>query len=145
LDKAALNIYKTLPAAGPGGRTSYANVSNQDENLGTVKVDYQINDKHSIFGRYLIAQLAQSSTFDGKNPLSISAFGFNDLDYGVALGDTYLISSNLISTLRIGANRTNIPKVNDNYGSFADFGANVSPLGGKVIALTVNGGFLIGG
>ena len=146
LNPVALNIWKTLPATvDASGRTSYSLVANQDENLGTGKFDYQINDKQSIFGRVTYAQLNQTSTYDGKNPLSINNYGLDDLDYGLALGHTWVITPNLVSSVRVGANRTNIVKVNDNYGSFADFGANVSPLGGKNIALTVNGAFLIGG
>jgi hypothetical protein len=46
----------------------------------------------------------------------------------------------------VGANRTNIVKVPDNYGSWATFGANVSPLSGNVIAIsTNNSAFTVGG
>jgi len=85
------------------------------------------------------------STYDGKNPLSIANYGLNDLDYGFALGHTWVVTANFISSLRVGINRTNIVKIPDQYGSFADFGANVSPLGGKNIAVTVNNAFTIGG
>jgi hypothetical protein len=146
LNPVALNILKTFPpTVDASGRASYRQVANQDENLGTGKFDYQINAKQSIFGRLTYAQLAQSSTYDGKNPLSISSYGFNDLDYGFALGHTYVISPNVISNLRIGINRTNVAKIPDVYGSFADFGANISPLGGKMIALAVTGAFNLGG
>src|SRR5437870_10392689 len=71
LDPVALSILKTIPpTSDPSGRTIYGLVANQDENLITGKIDYQINDKHSIFGRFLSAQLKQNSTYDGKNPLS---------------------------------------------------------------------------
>jgi len=146
LNPVALNILKTFPpTVDAAGRASYRQVANQDENLGTGKFDYQINDKQSVFGRLTYAQLSQHSTFDGKNPLSIASYGFNDLDYGFALGHSWVISPNLISSLRVGVNRTNVAKVPDIYGSFADFGANVSPIGGKMIALTVNGAFTLGG
>ena len=142
----ALNIWKTIPAtADPCGRTVYGLVNNQDEDLYTAKVDWQINNQHSFFGRFTSAKLNQSSTYDGKNPLSINQFGLNDLDYGLALGHTWVINTNLVSSLRLGANRTNVVKVPDNYATWPSLGANISPLGGSVIAVTVNGAMTIGG
>jgi hypothetical protein len=146
LNPVALNIYKTMvPTSDPTGKTFYSTVGNQDEDLYSGKVDYQINAQHSIFGRVMAAKLAQGSSYDGKNPLTIANYGLNDLVYGFSLGHTWVMSPSLVSTLRLGANRTNIAKVPDNYHSFADFGANVSPLGGNNISNAVTGYFTIGG
>ncbi|MBV9503492.1 MAG: TonB-dependent receptor, partial [Acidobacteriia bacterium] len=146
LNPVALNILKTIPATSdPCGRSLYGQVANQDEDLVTAKVDWQISAKHSLYGRLAYAKLDQSSTFDGHDPLSINNYGLNDLDYGLAIGETWLIGPNLISSLRAGANRTNVVKVPDNYGSWSTFGANVSPLGGSMIAVAATGEFAIGG
>src|SRR5215472_2310624 len=73
LNRVSLNVAKTLPVPDDVcGRTLYGLVANQDENLVTAKVDYQISEKNSIFGRYMSGQLKQSSTYDGHNPLSIN-------------------------------------------------------------------------
>src|SRR5678815_5606754 len=97
LSPVALNILKTLPAiSDPTGRALYGLVSNQDEDLITGKVDYQVNAKHSVFGRFTSAKLKQTSTYDGKNPLSINNYGLDDLDYGVAIGHTWVISPSLV-------------------------------------------------
>jgi hypothetical protein len=142
----ALNLAKTLPTPSNAcGRVLYGLVANQDEDLVTAKMDWQVSSRHSIFGRFNSAKLNQSSTFDGKDPLSISNYGFNDLDYGLAIGHTFVISPNVVSSLKVGANRTNIVKVPDNYMSWAALGANVSALGGNVIALAGPGAFSIGG
>ena len=94
------------------------------------KMDYQISDKNSLFGRYMSGNLSQSSTYDGKNPLSINTGLVHDLDYGFTLGDTYLFSPTLVNSLRVGGNRANVVTISeDNYGSWASFGANVDPLG----------------
>ncbi|HYR43495.1 MAG TPA: TonB-dependent receptor [Terriglobia bacterium] len=148
LNPVAVKIAKTFPVSNnPCGRTLYGLVANQDEDLVTAKVDYTINAKHSIFGRYMLGKLNQGSTYDGTNPLSINSYGFQDFDYGFNVGDTYLIGNNIVNSLRIAANRTNIVKLVDNYKNWADFGANVSPLAGNVIAITSPAGsaFLIGG
>ena len=45
----------------------------------------------------------------------------------------------------MGVNRTNVAKVPDNYGSFADLGANVSPLAATSSRSQRHGFFTIGG
>jgi hypothetical protein len=63
LNSVSLNIFKTLPAtADPCGRTTYSLLGNQDEDLITGKVDYQVNEKHTIFGRVTSAKLNSGST-----------------------------------------------------------------------------------
>src|SRR5260370_28273371 len=94
----------------------------------------------------MLGNLHQGSTYDGTNPLSINTYGFQDFDYGFNLGSTYLIGNNIVNSLRIAANRTNIVKIPDNYKNWAAFGANVSPLAGNVVAIsTNNNAFTIGG
>jgi hypothetical protein len=146
LDPVAVNTLKTIPpSSDPCGRTTFSQVANQDEHLIATKVDYQINAQQSLFGRFYSAKLNQSSTYDGKNPLSIASFGFNDLDYGLALGHTFVINPAQVNSLHVGANRTNIVKIPDQYKSFADLGANVSPLAGQILAISASPAFLIGG
>jgi Carboxypeptidase regulatory-like domain/TonB dependent receptor len=147
LNPVAVNVAKTFPVSNnPCGRTLYGQVANQDEDLVTAKIDYTISPKHSIFGRYMLGRLNTGSTYDGTNPLSINVYGYQDFDYGVNVGSTYLIGNNIVNSLRIAANRTNIVKLPDNYKSWNAFGANVSPLAGNVIAIsTNNAAFTIGG
>jgi len=146
LNPVALNVLKTLPTtSNPCGRTGYELANRYDEDLVTGKIDWQASAKHSIFGRVTTAKLNQGSTYDGKNPLSISSYGFNDLDYSIALGDTFVMSPALVSSLRVSASRTNIVKIPDNYSGWDKFGANVSPLAGNVIAIAAGNQFAIGG
>jgi hypothetical protein len=146
LNPVAVNIAKTFPVTNdPCGRTLYGLVANQDEDLVTAKIDHTVNAKHSLFGRFMLGKLNTGSTYDGTNPLSINTYGYQDFDYGLNIGHTYLINNNIVNSLRVGANRTNIVKINDNYKSWADFGANVTPLAGNIVAITATGAFVIGG
>jgi hypothetical protein len=148
LNPVALNIQKTMPtSAEPCGRTLYGYNAGLDEDLIVARIDYQKSERHTIFGRYNTGNLNNASTYDGKNPLSINNYGVHDLNYVIALGDTYLIGSNIVNSFRIAASRTNVVKLEDPYKSLADFGSNYSPIGGHVINLTVSGvggGFAIG-
>ena len=146
LNPVSVAIAKTFPVTNdPCGRTLYGLVANQDEDQVVSRLDYTISGKQSIFGRFMLGRLNQTSTYDGHDPLSISSYGFKDFDYGINIGHTYLISTNLINSLRIGANRTNIVKLEDNYKNWADFGANVTPLAGNIIAIAAGSAFLVGG
>jgi len=145
LNPVAVNIAKTFPVSNnPCGRTLYGRVANQEEDLVTAKIDYTISPKHSIFGRFMLGNLYTTSTYDGRNPLSINTYGYKDYDYGFNLGSTYLIGNNMVNSLRIAANRTNIVKLNDNYRSWASFGANVSALAGNMIGINAVGLFTFG-
>jgi hypothetical protein len=145
LNPVAVNIAETFPVTNdPCGRTLYGRVADQDEDLVTAKIDYTISPKHSIFGRFMLGNLYTTSTYDGRNPLSINTYGYKDYDYGFNLGSTYLIGNNMVNSLRIAANRTNIVKLNDNYKSWARFGANVSPLAGNMIGINAVGAFTFG-
>jgi hypothetical protein len=148
LNPVALNIIKTLPATPPAdvcGRTLYGLVADQDENLITAKMDYQISPKNSIFGRYMSGGLTQTSTYDGRDPLSINTGRVHDLDYGFTLGDTYVFSPTVVNSLRVAGNRANVMTTQDKFSSWADLGANVDPLSQTIISVAATGAFTIGG
>ena len=148
LSPVAVNIVKTLPVTPAGnlcGRTLYGLVADQDENLITAKMDYQISAKNSLFGRFTSGGLTQTSTYDGRDPLSINTGRVKDLDYGLSLGDTYVFSPTVVNSLRVGVNRANVVTTQDKFSSWADLGANVDPLSQTIISVAATGAFTIGG
>src|SRR5262249_16764647 len=62
------------------------------------------------------------------------------------LGNTFLISSNVVSSFRVGANRSTILKVTDKLGTWQDFGVNApySPDTEPRVSVTGGNGFTIG-
>ena len=146
LNPVVLNMVKTLPTtADPCGRTTYGQVANQDEHLWVARGDYQKSDRHSLFLRFTLADLTVGSTYDGKNPLSVNTYGVHDRDYQLAGGETFLFGSGVVSSLRIAASRTNIPKTSDNYKSWQDFGSTMVDQGEHVMNTAVTNAFAIGG
>ena len=60
----ALEIVKKLPAAtGPCGQVAFGPVTKTNEYQTLGRVDYQISDKHSVFGRYMISGFKQPSPY----------------------------------------------------------------------------------
>ena len=54
----------------PCGQQEFGIKPTTNEDLAIAKVDYQISDKHSLFGRYEIAHLVDPSGFSSSNLLS---------------------------------------------------------------------------
>jgi hypothetical protein len=93
----------------PCGLTFYAIIANQNENLGIAKIDYQLNSKQSIFGRYFVAHSLTPSSFTGTE-LSVLNAGTDDEVNSLVLGHTYILSANKLNTFRATLNRDGITK-----------------------------------
>ena len=147
LNSAALNIDSHLPVAtNPCGKVIFGLLSDSTENLGVTKIDYQKSDKDSFFGRFTVSNLDSPSTYNGTNALTVNTSEVHDRVYSLALGNTYLISPNIVSSFRVGANRTELPKIPDNFASWQSLGVNASSFLANNPRITISGnGFSIGG
>ena len=94
----------------PCGEVRFGGVIKVDEWVTIGRMDYQVNEKHTVFGRYLDAWREQPSTYDGKNVLTIIEGDLKHRVHTLALGHTYLISARAVSSFRGSLNRTWIPK-----------------------------------
>lgn len=122
---AALKIASILPvsSANPCGKVTYGLPGGQTENMGVARADWQKSDKHSLYLRPFATNLDTPSTYDGKNSLTANSYAMNFRVYSLALGDTYLIGTNLISSFRAGVNRSTAIKIPDKPGfSWVGFG-----------------------
>ena len=145
LNPVALKISALVPtSADPCGKITYGLVQNQDEYVGLSRLDYQKSDKHSMFLRLSVNDLSISSTYDGKNPLTINTAGTHYRIYTMAVGDTYLISDNIVNSFHTSANRNETSKVLDPFQSWASLGANVTPLIDTIRLSVLGNGFGIG-
>ena len=143
---AAVNIEKLLPTSPDTicGKVTYGLVQNQDEYVGISRLDYQKSAKHQLFTRMSVNDLAIASTYDGKNPLTISTAGTHYRIYTLAFGSTYLISPNIVNSFHASANRNETLKSADPFVSWKDLGVNMSEQI-KTIRLSVLGnGFGVG-
>ena len=93
----------------PCGLTTYAQVANQNEHMGLAKIDYQLNSKQSIFGRYFVTHSLVPSTFTG-NELSVVLAGTDDEVNSLVLGHTYIIGPNTLNSFRATLDREIINK-----------------------------------
>jgi hypothetical protein len=110
ISQQALNMAKFFPTGPePCGQTTYTIVANQNEHIGIAKIDYQLNSKQSIFGRYFVAHSLIPSSFTGTE-LSVLNAGTDDEVNSLVLGHTYIIGANMLNTFRATLNRDGITK-----------------------------------
>lgn len=93
----------------PCGQVFYAIKANQNENIGIAKIDYQLNAKQSIFGRYFVAHSLIPSSFTG-NEISVLNAGTDDEVNSLVLGHTWIVNANMLNTFRATLNRDGITK-----------------------------------
>jgi hypothetical protein len=143
---AALKIDSFLPTpTNPCGQVQYGLLSNQSEFMGVARIDYTQNEKSTIFGRAYVTNLNIPSTFQAGNALTLNSNQQLDRVSSLALGNTYLFSSTLVNSFRVGVNRASIPKITDDFATWPQLGVNApyNPAPAPRVAVTGNG-FSIG-
>jgi len=145
----SLAIAKLLPQPDnpndPCGKVIYGAVTqiNQYQVLG--RVDYQINQKQSLFGRYMATTYVQPAAYSlTKDILASTQGGLNDLAQSATIGHTYLLSPTVINAFRLAFNRVGVHRVNDDYFSGCDIGVSMYCYIPHQTVVSVTGGPTIG-
>src|SRR5256885_14683100 len=91
---AALRIAAQYPqTSDPCGKLIWGAraIENQGQYVG--RIDYQMNAKESVFGRYVGTSIATTAPYSlQKNVLTTNVYGQDDLATSITLGHTYLIT-----------------------------------------------------
>jgi hypothetical protein len=100
-----------VDSPGACGAYGYQSPSSFTENQGLARIDYQQSSKNTIFGRYFITNWNQppgnASLPPAQGGLLIAAIdGQADRVQNLTLGDTYLITPNMVNSFRATANRS---------------------------------------
>ena len=126
----------------PCGEIQFGRRSENDEHLSVGKIDYQVSDKQSFFGRYLEARRTVPNDLDRSNYLTLSIGDLTQDVYSLVLGQTYLIGSGTVSSFRATALRTKIERINPQVLTLSDIGVKniFNPYKG-FMRLTITNGF----
>jgi hypothetical protein len=151
LDPASHNLAVKLPApttSNPCGNTSFGLITDVNENQEVARGDYQINQKHSIFGRYIRSHYFRppSLQFTPDNLLTSTQGALNDTDQSWVYGDTYLFSPTLVNQFRATVDRLGVHRYQTNYVSACDVGVQLVYCGyvPHQSGFTVGSGFSLG-
>src|SRR5579883_3110304 len=129
----------------PCGRVQFGRKVNSNEFNSLGRVDYQINSKHTFFGRYLQAHLDQASDFDSNNLLALANAALPFWVHTAVIGDTYLLGSGTVNNFRATLNRSRIDKTSPQYFDATDLGINMWVAQPKFIRFSINNGFNLAG
>ena len=142
----SLGIVKLLPkAVGSCGEVPYGPVQKINEYQTLGRVDYQINDRQTLFFRYMATAYLLPAAFGfSKNLLDSTTGGLDDLEQTAALGHTYLFSPTTVNAFRIGVNRVGVHRFNDDYFSPCDVGVKFFCFVPHQTVVNVTGGPTIG-
>lgn len=128
LDPASLKLAAALPpSTGPCGQTSFGEVTQINEGQYVARVDYQISQKQTLFGRYTTTSYYRPPAygFTPNNLLSTGQGGFDDRTQSVIVGDTYLFSPSTVNAFRAAYDRIAIDRENANSFSACDLGVQM--------------------
>ena len=124
---AAMNLVRRLPpTTDPCGQITYTTSDDRDERQAVGRVDYQLNQNHSIFGRYMMTAHKKPAPFaqDPDNVLTVGTPGLDNLAQSFAGGSTIVFSNNMVNSVRFAFNRTAIDRSSPAWFSPEDLGSS---------------------
>jgi hypothetical protein len=151
LSPAALRISQKLPqSTDPCGRVNYGLPASTDEGQSVGKVDYQVNNKHRVFGRYIATKVFTAPPFSldaAQQDLLVTRIGGRDnLAQTFSTGDDFVISPTTLNAVRFAFNRTAISRTSTDFFSAPEVGINIYSYMPHYMLLTVApNGFQLGG
>ena len=129
----------------PCGRLTWGNPLVVNDHMLVARMDYQWTSKHTLFGRYLL------DSSRGPNPylktgslLSTNTTGPNGMANAFTIGSTYLISANIVNSLRLTANRTATLNETAEFYAWSDYGSTIASPYPKRSLMSITGGFSVG-
>jgi len=148
--KAALNIAARLPTTSdPCGLVQYGLPSSTDEWQQVSKVDYQVNNAHRVFGRYIATKQFTAPPFSlpeaGQNILTTRIGGRDNLAQTATAGEDWVITSTTLNSFRVAYNRTAISRTSTDFFSAPEVGINLYSYMPHYMLLNVTNGFQLGG
>src|SRR5688572_1435289 len=147
LSPAAVRIARQLPTPIDGcGRVQVTNPRNISEHQSIGKIDFQLSQNHSIFGRYMATSFFHDPPFaESENILSTTLGGRDNLAQSFAFGDTMVLSNTVVNNIRFAFNRTSVHRTHTDFFGVNDVGVNTYSYLDDYMLLGVSGGFNIGG
>jgi hypothetical protein len=134
LNPVALGVMKYLPvsSATPCGVVTFGVPATGDEDEYIGRMDYVINEKHSLFGRYFADDWRNPPVFDGKNLLTTTSPGNFEMAQEATIGDNYTFGPGTLNAFHVGFNR-----IRDNRGP-TNFPINWTMLGSNMYSAVPN-------
>jgi hypothetical protein len=144
INPVAQKVAALLPVStDPCGKIQYGVPSISNEYQSVTKLDWQRNPKDQLFARYFITDYTLQAYYDHVNLLTAGSPGQLDRVQSVTLGDTYLVRTNMVNSLRFGFSRSAVQRITaDGVPTIQQLGSNVSaPIKNYIGQFSVSGYF----
>jgi carboxypeptidase family protein/TonB-dependent receptor-like protein len=145
--RAALNVAARLPKTNdPCGVFLTGNILHENNLQIPVRFDYQRNDKQTYFARYMVTRIETAVPFDlaPDNVLTSTVRGYDNTAQSLTLGNTYLVSAQVVNSFRIYGNRASNFEPGAKFFGPEDVGIKAYSYVPKFITMPVSGGFSLG-
>ncbi len=145
LNPVALKIagnYLPVSAADPCGKVTYGIPQTGDEDQFIGRMDFVQSSKHTLYGRYFMAQYQNPPVYDGKNLLTTTQPGNYERAQSVTIGDNYTFGPGTLNAFHFTFNRRR-----DNRGPTdtpinpTSVGVNMYSAVPNFLLISVTGGF----
>lgn len=139
----ALNLLAFVPVpTDPCGKFQFAAPTTGDEDQGIARVDWNVNQKHTLFGRYFLADFNDPPFFDGQNVLPSIKAGQFSRTQALVVGETYAITPNLVNTIHLSGTRLSINRTSaSNFINYGTLGVNIPSPVPNALVLSISGYF----
>lgn len=145
----SLKLLSYLPKPDPSdptGRVFYSIPLQTADNQFVTRVDYTINAKHNLYGRYFIDGYQQPAFFFPDNILVSTQAGLSQRVQSFTLGDAYTITPKIVNTAHITVlRRRNNRGYAANNINATDLGVNLYQGQPNGLQLTTTNKFTVGG
>ncbi len=146
ISPAALAISRQLPATtDPCGRVTYSSPTKPVETQSIGKVDWQISQNHSLFGRAMLTTTFWDPPFANNGNLLSASLGGRDSDArSLAIGDTMVLSNTMVNNVRFTYHYTNVHRTHTEYFGPEDVGIKTFSYLDDVTLIAVSNAFNLG-
>ncbi len=146
---AAVKLSALLPTTNdPCGQITFGSTNNFDDSQYVGRIDYQLSEKHSLFGRFIRSYNNNISPFKYTPENILNAA--NDIEsfkHAHTVGSTYLINPTTVNSFRLSYSGDTLIRHPPQYSGYGDIGVKVHPSDTttKMMTVTVTSGFSLGG
>src|SRR5947207_1254379 len=146
ISPAALAVAKRLPATSdPCGRVTYSSQTKPVETQSIGRIDWQINQNHSLFGRYMLTTTFWDPPYANHGNILATSPGGRDSDAkSLAIGDTMVLSNTMVNNVRFTYHYTNVHRTHAPYFGPEDVGIKSYSYVDKVTLIAVSNAFNLG-
>ena len=146
ISPAALAIARRLPVTtDPCGRVTYSSPTKPVETQSIGKVDWQITQNHSLFGRFMLTTTFWDPPFANNGNLLSASLGGRDSDAkSLAIGDTMVLSNTMVNNVRFTYHYTNVHRTHTPYFGPEDVGIKTFSYLEDVTQIAVSNAFNLG-